>query len=395
VLKLAPDPAVPHRDALLNPEIVAGLFPRATACDRVDAKYRVGESLRVVYRLDGVHHVAARTFADGRSAGAYQRARARSVPAGPLPAVLHVPELDAVFWAFPNDRRLGTLTLLADGSPALSELIGRPCARVRLVAYHAERSASARCLDESGRAVAYVKILAGGGAEHERRQLEAAGPLAPRVIGSSTAHGALALAPLEGRRLDTLRGADLAAGLEGFGRTLAALHRTCPLPEQPFTRLAPERLARAAAVIARARPDAADAAALVLDGLRARSSAASGSAVCLHGDATVRNAISDGRRVTLLDLEHAAAGPGAADLGHVLAGLVADRVLGRISVSEGRALAAAFVAGYAAVAPPPDADSLRWYADASLLARIANSAINRVRPDLLRRLGPLLDTAIP
>ncbi|HEX5621996.1 MAG TPA: hypothetical protein VFX51_26455, partial [Solirubrobacteraceae bacterium] len=134
-MTLAPDAAVPQRDALLNPDVVGRLY--GAAAERVYAKYRVGESLRVVYRLDGAHHVAARTFRDGESADAYDRARAGAVPAGPLPPILHARELDTVFWTFPNDRKLDTLTLLRGGSPALHELLGRPCAELRLVAYNA------------------------------------------------------------------------------------------------------------------------------------------------------------------------------------------------------------------------------------------------------------------
>ena len=136
-MRLAPDPAVPQRDALLDPETVGGLY--GAVAERVYAKYRVGESLRVVYRLDGAHHVAARTFRDGASADAYDRAQAGAVAAGPLPPVLHARELDTVFWTFPNDRKLATLTLLRDGSPVLHELLGRPWAsRQRALA---ERSA--------------------------------------------------------------------------------------------------------------------------------------------------------------------------------------------------------------------------------------------------------------
>jgi aminoglycoside phosphotransferase len=391
-MTLAPDPAVPQRDALLNPDVVGALYGGATA-ERVYAKYRVGESLRVVYRLDGAHHVAARTFRDGASADAYDRARAGAVPAGPLPPVLHARRLDAVFWTFPNDRKLDTLTLLRDGSPVLEELLGRPCAELRLVAYNAERSASARCLDADGRPLGYVKVLAGDGAAHERRHLEAAGALAPRVLGSSDEWGAIALEPLAGHRVDSLEGAELAAGLHGLGQALATLHTSCPVPEQRFARLDPEKLASAVVVIARARPDAGRTAALVLADLLDRIDDAAGPAVCLHGDATVRNAIANHGRVALLDLEHAAAGPAGADLGKLLAGLTADCVLERISPAEARALAGALVAGYATVAPPPAPPALHWHAGASLLARVAQSAINRVRPPVLHRLVPLLEAA--
>ena len=262
------------------------------------------------------------------------------------------------------------------------------------MAYNAERSASARCLDADGRLLAYVKVLAGDGAAHERRHLEAAGPLAPRVLGSSAEYGALALEPVAGRRVDSLRGAELAAGLHGLGRALSTLHTTCPVPEQRFARLDPEKLASAVAVIARARPDAGRAAALVLADLLDRIDDAGGPPVCLHGDATVRNAIASANgRVTLLDLEHAAAGPAGADLGKLLAGLTADCVLGRITPAEARAFADALVAGYATVAAPPAPPALHWHASASLLARVAQSAINRVRPPVLRRLAELLEAA--
>jgi aminoglycoside phosphotransferase len=296
-----------------------------------------------------------------------------------------------VFWTFPNDRKLATLPLLTRGSPELAGLLGRPCEDLRVVAYAAERSASARCLDGDGNALAYVKIHAGDGAEHERRQLAAAGPLVPRVLATSAEHGALALEPIPGARLDSLRGAELAHGLRGLGAALARLHTTTPVPDEPFTRLDPERLGKAVAVIARARPDAGRAAALALAELLTQVDEADDATVCVHGDANLRNAILDGERVALLDLEHAAAGPAAADLGQLLAGLRTDRVLGRISTPEETALAGALLDGYATVTRPPE--SLRWHTNASLLARVAQSAINRVREDVLHALVPLLEAA--
>jgi aminoglycoside phosphotransferase len=390
-MRLAPDAAVPQRDALLDADLVARLFPGVTTCERVYAKYRVGESLRVVYRLDGAHHVAGRTFAEGKSEAAYERARADAVPAGPLPPVLHARELDAVFWGFPNDRKLAKLPLLDPGSAELARLLGRPCAAVRVVAYAAEQSATAQCLDASGRALAYVKVHAGDGAGRERQQLEAAAPLVPRVIGASAADGALAVEPVEGRRLDSLRGADLADALHRLGVALATLHTACPLPDRPFTRLAPERLATVVEIVTRARPDAGDIAARVLAGLLDGIEEAEGPAVCVHGDANLRNAIATGTGIALLDLEHAAAGPAAADLGQLLAHLTAARVLGRITRADERRLSRALLDGYATVARPPG--SLHWHTSASLLVRVVHSAINRVRPDALGRLVPLLEAA--
>jgi Ser/Thr protein kinase RdoA (MazF antagonist) len=149
-----------------------------------------------------------------------------------------------------------------------------------------------------------------------------------------------------------------------------------------FARLDVKRLAKAVGVIARARPDAGPAAADLLARLLATRADGAGPPVALHGDANLRNALLDDGRVTLIDFEHAAAGPAAADLGQVLASLRGDE-----------AMAAALVDGYASVRPAPSAAALRWHTAASLLARTALPAVSRVREPLLRELRPLLEAA--
>jgi Ser/Thr protein kinase RdoA (MazF antagonist) len=115
--------------------------------------------------------------------------------------------------------------------------------------------------------------------------------------------------------------------------------------------------------------------------------------VHLHGDANLRNALLDGSRIALVDLEDAAAGPAGADLGFVLAGLCAARAQERLASGEQAALAAALLGGYAAVAPVPDATALRWHTAASALARVAVPAVGRVRPVALAHLEPMLRAA--
>ena len=134
---LAADPRVPRRDALLRPETMAGVLSQrlhagvpVDACERMYVKYRVGDSVRVVYR----YRVGEQTtFAAARSG------RSDGVPA---------PEVDAALYPFPHDRKL----------EALPRLPGR------LVAWAAEQSATAK-LDG-----AYAKVQRGDG---ERRGLRA------------------------------------------------------------------------------------------------------------------------------------------------------------------------------------------------------------------------------
>jgi aminoglycoside phosphotransferase len=391
VLTLAADAGVPQRDALLDEPTVARLL--GAPVERMFAKYRVGESLRVVYRVGADGHAAARTFSGGASAAAFERALATAVPARVLPPVIHAAELDAVFWTFPNDRKIAALPLLAPGAPALARLLGRPCASTRLVAYAAERSANAACLAEDGRVLAYVKVHAGDAAGRERRALEAVaatGVRVPRVLAAT--ERALALEPLAGRRVDGLAGRDLECALRALGGALGALHRAPPAGQPRFARLDQDRLARAVSAITRARPDAERPAALLLAALLGRR--ADGVVdVLLHGDANLRNAFYDGSSVALIDLEDAAVGPAAADLGQLLAGLLAARVLGRITDTTERALTGALLHGYGAFVRAPDEDALRWHTAASVLARVALPAVNRVRVPVLRRLVPLLEAA--
>jgi aminoglycoside phosphotransferase len=383
MIGLVPDPRVPQRDELLDPARVASLLGR-TGGTRTYAKYRLGDSLRVVHCIDGLH-VAARSFPDGESDAAYRRALESAVPANGLPPVIHARKLGAVLWAFPNDRRLQTLPLLADGSAELAELVGRPC-RTEIVAYAAERSASARCLDEAGRLIAYAKVHAHGAQEPTRLgAAAAAGVRVPRVLAASD--GALVLEPIAGRRLDTLTAGELPDALRGLGGALAALH-AAPNPPKPFTRLDPERLARAVAVIARGRPEAGGPAARVLAALLEHPQHAP--AVCLHGDANLRNAILSDHEVVLVDLEDSAAGAAAADLGQVLAGLLTARVRGAIDERTERALGDALLTGYG---DRPAWETLRWHTAAAVLARVALPAVNRVRPELLPRLRELLSAA--
>jgi transposase len=279
------------------------------------------------------------------------------------------------------------------------------------VAYAAERSATAQCLDAAGRVVAYAKVHDEVAAEarltravgralaaddaartspspagtHPTRTSPAVGAASSawpylRVPQVLAADGELLrLEALSGRRLD--RG----GALEPLGAALGALH-SLPLPAERFDRLDPLHLETAALVVAQARPDLAGPADRLLGRLTAAAADAEREHVCLHGDANLRNALLlDDGRVGLIDLEHVCAGPAAADLGQLLAGMLVARAQGASTAG-----AAPLLAGYARTAPPPDRAALRWFTAASVLARIALPAIGRVRPDTLAHLRALL-----
>ena len=138
---LAPDPAVPGRDVLLDPAEMADRLSVLMGADgpldidrydRGRVKYRVGGSLRVVHEIDVAGErriVASRTFGRDRAEEVYERALETARPAGPLRGVAYDPDLEAVFWTFPNDRKIATLPALVPGTDAVSRLLGRPIAR--------------------------------------------------------------------------------------------------------------------------------------------------------------------------------------------------------------------------------------------------------------------------
>jgi Ser/Thr protein kinase RdoA (MazF antagonist) len=364
----------------------------------VRAKYRIGESLRVVYRtsIGGTAQVlTARAFTGGDSAAAYAKALRTARPVRELPGVVHDAELDTVWWTFPNDRRLHDLEALLSPAGAASEV----------AEYAPERSLTVRTVAPSGETVAYVKAYAPGVADvdalaarydHVAARLlrsTGGGVRSPRAISSSAARGILVLEPMPGRRWADLATLPAAAALQRLGGAIAAVHDVEPAAATPmFGRLAPARIATSAALVGRARPDVATRVAAVTERLLDELPA-SAPAVLLHGDCHPKNALLTDDGVCLIDLDQSGLGDPAADLGSLLARLRHGEAVGELTSAEAEALIDAALAGYAAVRPLPSTASLRWHTAAALVAERMMRAVNRVHLPALANLGALADAA--
>jgi aminoglycoside phosphotransferase (APT) family kinase protein len=392
---LAPDAALPARDLLLDQdaagEHLAGRLGRdVTGCELVRVKYRIGESLRVTYRLvaDGrPERFTVRAFRPGLSGSAYRKA------AGP--GVWHDPALDAVWWAFPADRRLHGLADLLSPGPELATLAPGWVAG-ELVEYSPERAATFCALDGSGTAVGYAKAYTPGTVDVVERSeryariaaaLAAGGYAAPVPLGRSEARTVLVLQPMPGVEWGQLAGPALAAAMGRLGSAIATLHgagrqATDRLPR--FGRLDVRRVVHSAHLVAVGRPDVAAAAVRLADRL-ADGPPPGGPQVPLHGDCHPKNALLAGDSIALIDLDQAGVGVAAADVGSLIARLVADGDTG-----EKRS---AFLSGYEAVRPLPPDRSLRWHTAAALVAERGVRAVNRVHLQTLDRLPELLETA--
>jgi hypothetical protein len=409
---LASDSLLPQRDILLNADEVARrLSSRLGAggplsidsCERLRTKYRVGDSLRVLHRIrvgESDFTVAARTFPRGGSGRAYERALGAAVNCGPLRAVVHDAELATVFWTFPNDRRIAGLSALTDIPAELARLFVPAWTRSRVVAYAPEKCATAECLDDESNVLAYAKVYRGDEGRRVFGIYEALGrgasPAAngvrlPRALGYGEAQRMLLLEPIAGRRIADLNGLELTNGYGRLGAALAALHGLPP-PEglPPSSRLDVARLRRAARIIGQARPDVREEARALAERLAARQETANDRPVCLHGDVHPKNGILRGDRLALIDLDQAAFGDPANDLGSLLASLSYNRLSGLLTRAAAQTLGDAFLEGYAGGRQLPPSSRLRWHTAAALLAERALRAVNRVRPEGLIRLRELL-----
>ncbi len=398
----APDAAVPERDALLDPAVfVASVADEApaevVAGERLRARYQVGRSLRVLHEVEveGEHCLlAARTFRGDVSEIA-RKANEHAVPTRPLPPVIPLRELSAVAWVYPNDRKLRDLPELAS---TVATVLRRERVELGLVAWAPEKSATVRC-DRGANVLAYAKAYVDADATLERsfhdelraRLTFSRATSIPRPLGGS--ENVLVLEPAQGTPLALLRSVPAVAAYARYGRALAALHSLAPLPAaKPFTRFDRDEVRLAATLIGRARPDVAEDAQALARTLVERRPGPTGWA-CLHGDAHPKNALDDGERITLIDLEQVAAGDPASELGGVLAAIEYRSVTGQLNVQTGVSHQRAFLDAYAESAPLPAAAAIAWNTAAALLAERAIRAVTRVRAEGLRDLPALLRLA--
>jgi len=350
VTGLAPDPAFPRREVLLDAEAMRERLSRllgaeVEACERLRATYHPGRSLRVLLRVhaNGASRLAyARMFPDGT----------RRFPGG-----LCDEELSTVVGVFPADRKLAALPRFAGA---------------RLVAYAPEKSATFFARG------AFVKLYADDTWRRTRRvheALRARGARVPAVFGARAELRALAVEPVRGGQPHD------AAGCRAFGAALARLHRLPPLDGRRSTRVGPDAAAR---TIAAVRPDVAATASALADALAGTAEA--GCVACLHGDVHPKNALVAEGTATLVDLDDVAGGDIAVDLGSALAGFRYDALVG----DGDPARADAFLDGYGSKAELPAAASLRRHTAAALLGERALRAITRLRERGLERLDAVL-----
>lgn len=441
---LAADPALPARDELLDPVLVADLLAGSMGGGRLDirgaelvrVKYRIGESLRVLYRLDVAGRAAlvtGRMFTGGHSASVHRKAARQALalppacmpsaamplaatpsaamPSTAMPGVgLSATALDSgrdtVWWSFPNDRRLVGLDEVIDPTrlPATLRQGVRDWSGSEVVKYAPERSVTLRAFGPADQTLAFVKCYAPNTLDVAQlaarydliaSRLRTADPTlrSPRALARSGDRGMLLLEPMPGQSWLDVDPSGAVDALRRLGRAIAVVHTT-PLDGtarglRRFGRLDIPRVTRAGELISQARPDLAAAAGGLADRLASEPPEPQ-EQVLLHGDCHPGNVLVADDRLALIDLDQAGTGPAAADIGSLLARLTYGAVMGERDAATTGVMANAFLEGYSQVRALPDEKTMRWYGAAALLGERGLRAVNRIRPEALAHLEDLV-----
>jgi aminoglycoside phosphotransferase (APT) family kinase protein len=403
----AADPALPQRDLLLDPDSVAEQLSRMShydshieSCSLRRVKYRIGESLRVVYDVvaGGRKFVmSARTFSN--SAEVFRSAEVDAERVLRMPGVAHDPINGTVWWTLPNDRKLRNLGTLLDPPVRVRRSSGVAWDQSELVEYAPEKSATVRLHDAHGQVTGFAKAYL------DRDVLDVAnqynriaasialldGIRTPRALGWARPDRIIVLEPMRGRPWTQLPAEIQPLAMQQMGTALANIHG---LPTDfgrgPFQRYRQERVANSAELVAIARPDVADAVRVVRDQLIGGPPAPK-AVVCLHGDVHANNVLFHGDEVHLIDFDQGGSGAAAADMGSLLGTLLTTQLLHPETAVDG--LGAAFLDGYSSVRALPSGAELRWYTAAALVAERAIRAVNRVNRPVLAVLAELIEMA--
>jgi aminoglycoside phosphotransferase len=422
---LASDPALPARDELLDPMLVADLLSASlgstssgagrldvSGAELIRVKYRIGESLRVLYSVNvagSSQLVTGRMFAGGQSAAVHLKAARTPLPSGGLRATALDVDRDTVWWSFPNDRRLVGLDAVL--SPArlpsgLRDGVG-DWSTSAVVQYAPERSVTLKALDPAGQILAFVKCyapntqdVAGLAARYDffaaRLRTADHSLRSPRALAHSVDRGLLLLEPMPGQSWPDCDRSSAVDALRSLGHAIAVVHAT-PLGGWIATgvrlgRLDLAHVVRAGELISEALPDVAAAAGKLTHRLAADPPEPQ-VPVLLHGDCHPGNVLVASHLVSLIDIDQAETGPAAADIGSLLARLAYGAVLGETDLPTAALMANAFLEGYAQVRALPDDRTLDWYAAAALLTERSLRAVNRIRPEALEKLPELIGAA--
>lgn len=417
------DTAIPGLELTLDPEaFVAALGPQLTDCTVTAAaityvRYKPGRDCLVGYRLqtsNGPLDVYATAYGPDAAIKVPKRLQRLRQSERSVRPVTVWPEAAIVVHVFPNDEVLKLLPRIANAesrSALLQKMLpDRPGlwgATLECLRYKPLRRYVAR-LRGTDNASAVLKLFAdreGPNALVAAKRLQSTDTLRIRQpLSRSHSKQLLVLEWLEGEILaDLITDPSRAIpGISATGAALWALHRQSAgqLPTRTPTQDA-GAIAAAAEWLAQVYPPLARECQQLAGKLAERLNTLPVLKTSIHGDFHSEQVLASGSRITLLDLDRAARGHPAIDLGWMQAHLERDALAGLLSASDVHGLCEALVDGYAAAGGIVEQPALAIYTAAGLM-RLAPEAFRRREPEwpssmaaLIRRAEALLKPSTP
>lgn len=406
------DPVLPGLGMLLDPAAFAAALRRAVpgaeigAADITYLRYKPATNCLVAYRVE-VDGEPVDIYAKAHQPAALdklRKAEERTVVPGPLGAGrIVLPDSRITVSAFPNDDKLDQLTRLGEPEARfrlLRKLLpGRPGlweSEVRTLRYKPERRYVAKLYTGDGSHAA-LKCYTPQGyrtAAHSAAVFASGGPLrVAQRLGRLKHHHMLAFEWLPGRMLsDVLRDSSLEhAAVINLGTALAELHAQEPEGLDHLTRDSEAAaLFSAAAAVGAVAPHLAKRAHDVARRLAARLESEPTAARPIHGDFYAEQVLLAGGTISVLDLDRAARGDPAADLGTFIAHLERDALSGTLAPERVTSIADSLRHGYRTIAHGPSRARIQTYAAAGLL-RLAPEPFRYHEPDWPERTEAIVE----
>jgi hypothetical protein len=416
---------------------VRGIDCYIEECRIIRIKYRPARNCVVSYRLlltmgnsgDRFEQVvSALGLGEGESREQFALAQSGLlVPTAIGVELFHLPELESVVWAFPNDRKLSGLPALANPellkSRILPEVVkssfGDEWVIVRLesdvIHYVAERACTVRvrlalkntrtaetaervifgktyCLDEGALAWQNSQCLWESDARKDGRLL------IPQPLAYQPEIKTLWQAGLDGETMSECgalspRFFEL---LDQAAMTVASLHRTlAPFAPTTTTGNIITKLRAAGDLLARVRPACRTTLHSLIDGLAAASAAiGERPTATLHGDLHLKNFFATKDRVALIDLDNICRGDPLQDVGSFVAAMHYRGLLEGRSFDEVERIAGQFIDAYRAEAGWEVSDvALNWHTAAAMIYERAYRCVTRLKAGRLAILDNLIEVA--
>ncbi len=360
------DPQLPQMETVLDPQAMLGILAsdwlaasrryQLRDCRIGSVRHKPGKSCLIRYDLSlrdldlgvDVHQVlCGRLHEEGGSDSRWRKAIAQpSVNVAFGPAVAHLPRLDLVLWAFPNERKLCGIEALFDSQllreEVLPSILGEPVildVDPELVRYVPEHGCTVRVrlTLPTGKLVLYGKIQAGADGAKICALARGLGRRAWHHAGTKT----LWQQEIPGAS------AQLQTDLDACAGALAMFHQQ-QLPGLSTASDAPvgKRFEAAVKLLSGHK---APLQAIIAEVERRWSP--SPAAATLHGDLHLKNFLVQAGTAVLIDLDTLSSGNPLEDLGSFAASLYHRAVLDGMPIAQVDELVARFVRTYASLVP--------------------------------------------